>query len=119
MTLFKKITTKKADPLAELVKALGDALQVALDAKVPIGPIAHELERRAAHFRRMVDFALEQRRDNPIPQMFDQVTLKPIDGHAIAARAEERRNAEELRRQQRQYAESVNERAEREAFLRR
>lgn len=106
----KTIDTGKVDHLAVLVESLGSALQTALDAKLPLSQIAHELNRRAAHFQGMVDAAIEARSRNPYPTMYDQMTGKPIDYAGQAARAEEKRLARELREQQIAYAKSVDER---------
>jgi hypothetical protein len=94
-----------------LVKSLGDALQAAIDAKVPFSSIAHELKSRGAHFQRMHDDQIERRSRNPNPVMYDPLMLAPIDYAGQSRRAEEKRIARELHEQQRQYAESVNQRA--------
>jgi hypothetical protein len=111
----KRIETKKADPFAELVTALSDAIAAAVKADVPHGLIQREFESHAADFRRAEEARAEARRANPTPQMFDALTLKPINSHEQMARAEERRNAAELRRQQAEYARSVDERGRAEA----
>jgi hypothetical protein len=113
--LFSKKTTTKRDYLAELKSTLSTAINAALKAGVPTGLIQRELEIHAADFRRQEEFRIEARRANPLPQMYDQLTLQPIDAHGEAARREEKRMAGELRRQQAEYARSVDERGRAEA----
>jgi hypothetical protein len=114
MLFSKKIDTKR-DHTAEMKSAIRDAINAALKAGVLPGLIQRELEIHAADFRRAEEFRLEQRRANPLPTMYDQMTLQPIDAHGEAARAEEKRIADELRRQQAEYARSVDERGRAEA----
>ena len=119
MTLFAKKIKTTADHHAAFKKAITDAIKAAIKAGVPLGLIHGEFENRAADFRRAEESRAEARRADPMPQMFDAETYLPIDAHGQAARAEERRMAEELRRQQAEYRAVVNRRAEREDFLRR
>ena len=114
--LFAKAIDTKTDHLAVFVKELGDALQKALDNKVPLSAIERELRSRSAHFTRMLESLIEERSRSPYPVMYDQNTLQPIDFAGQARRAEEKRIAHELREQQRQYAESVNERGRQDAI---
>jgi hypothetical protein len=114
MLFSKKIETKR-DHLVEMKSAIRDAINAALEAGVPPSAIRHDLAGRAADFERQERASIEARQYNPMPQMFDPVTFQPIDAHGEAARREEKRMADELREQQRQYARSVDERGRAEA----
>jgi hypothetical protein len=115
MLFSKKITTVKANPFQEMKTAINAAIGAAVKAGVPSGIIQRELASRAADFERAEQARIERRQYDPQPQLFDPVTYAPIDSHAEAARREERRIKEELRRQQAEYARSVDERGRAEA----
>lgn len=118
MSLFSKRIETKKDHHAEMKSAILDAINAALKAGVPPGSIERVLAGHAADFRRQEEARIEARSRNPMPTMYDPVTFKPIDAHGEAARREEARIARELREQQAAYRKSVNERYEREKFLR-
>jgi hypothetical protein len=107
MLFSKKIDTKK-DHLAEMKTSIRAAIDAALKAGVPSSLICNDLSNRATDFQRREEFLLEQRRANPTPH-FTKADYEK------RARDEERRIAEELARQQREYREAVNERGRAEA----
>jgi hypothetical protein len=115
MKLFSKSVDTKHDHLAGMKSVIRDAIDAALKAGVPPAAIHQDLASRAADFERAEQRRIEARQYNPLPQMYDALTLKPIDAHGEARRAEEKRTADDLRRQQAEYARSVDERGRAEA----
>ena len=106
MKLFSKtITTTKTDPATVMRDSIAAAIDTALKAGVPSALIEREVEGHAAHFRSVERARIEARQYNPIPVMYDSLTLKPINTHEQIAKAEEQRIARELREQQAAYKE--------------
>jgi hypothetical protein len=101
----------RVDPLAQMKAAIAAAIDAAHKGGVPVGEIRNSLAHRVAMFDQAARAEIERRQYNPLPQMHDPVTLKPINSHEQAARAEEKRHADELRRQQREYRQQVEEAA--------
>jgi hypothetical protein len=103
MLFSKKITTTKADPIAEMKSAIGDAIDAARRAGVWPSVIISDLENRLDGMR-SVELAWQQERNRPMP----------IEEYERQARAEEKRAAEQLRRDQREYQEQLRQRGGRE-----
>jgi hypothetical protein len=114
----KSINTVKANPLAEMESAINSAIAVAQKNGVRDDFIVESLEGLLPGLQYRAHVQQERRRANPLPVMHDPRTMKPIDAHAEAARAEEKRTARELRQQQAAYRKSVEEAAKCEDFLR-
>ena len=111
MTLFKKtINTVKANHVAEMRSSISDAISLASKNGVWPAHIIDQLESCLAGLRLM-----ELNRQQMAPAQIDQVTLRPRDDRS-AQRAEERRAAEALRREQEAYAAEVNRRGYEQAI---
>jgi hypothetical protein len=117
--LFSKAINTKRDHFVEMKSAISDAINIALKAGVPPLAIQRALESHAADFRRADAARIERLKYSTPPQyVATENGIKTVDPYAEQAKAEEARNARELKRQQKEYRDAVNERYEQERFLR-
>jgi hypothetical protein len=114
MTLFSKSIDTKTDHVAQFKKALDEAIEAACKS-LTLDQVANELRLRHGHFALMLENRARARRESVTPAAWSQHDpTKQIDVHKQRARAEEERNAKELRRQQEAYHAQVEERAKQE-----
>ena len=115
MKLFSKsIDTIKADPYAELKSGLAELLRAAEKASVPPGAIAAALNEHVGLLEYRARTQAEARA-NGNPVMIDAETMKPVDFHAQAVRAEEIREERKRAEQQAIWKRQHDERAKRRA----
>ena len=114
MNLFaKKIVTTKADPPWRDA-AIATARRDGIGAEV----VLEFLENCASALRAPALIESDRRRATPKQYVATEHGVKVVDVYAEQAKAEEKRIARELRRQQAEYQQALEERAEHEKWTR-